>query len=101
MVILVSKYLTILYILKKPVILVSNIEINLIKIKWLFCGCYHPPSLSDQYFFKNIGKTLDKYSKHDKFMLVGISTLTNQNHTYHNSFMNTNAKNIVKENILF
>ena len=48
------------------------IEINLIKIKWLFCGCYHPSSQSDQYFFENIGKTQDKYSKHyDKYMLVG------------------------------
>ena len=48
------------------------IEINLIKTKWLFCGCYHPLSQSDQCFFENIGKTLDKYSKHyDKFMLVG------------------------------
>ena len=26
------------------------IEINLIKTRWLFCGCYHPPSQSDQYF---------------------------------------------------
>ena len=47
------------------------IEINLIKTKWLFCGCYHPPSQSNQYFFENIGKALDKYSKHDKFILVG------------------------------
>ena len=48
------------------------IEINLIKTKWLFCGCYHPLSHSDQYFFENIGKALHKYSKHyDKFMLVG------------------------------
>ena len=30
------------------------IKINLIKTKWLFCGCYHPPSQSDQYFFENI-----------------------------------------------
>ena len=30
------------------------IEINLIKTEWIFCGCYHPPSQSDQYFFKNI-----------------------------------------------
>ena len=43
-----------------------------LKLTWLFCGCYHSPSQSDQYFFENIGKTLDKYSKHyDKFMLVG------------------------------
>ena len=48
------------------------IKINLIKTKWLFCGCYHIPSQSDQYFFENIGKALDKYSKHyDKVMLVG------------------------------
>ena len=48
------------------------IEINLIKNKWLFCGCYHPPSQTDQYFLENIGKTLDKYLKHyDKFMVVG------------------------------
>ena len=65
------------------------IEINLIKTKWLFCGCYHPPSQSDQYFFESSGKELNKYSKHDKFMLVGNSMLKNQNYFYHNSFMNT------------
>ena len=37
------------------------IEINLIKAKWLFCDCYHSPSQTDQCFFENIGKTLDKY----------------------------------------
>ena len=38
----------------------------------LFCGCYHPPSQSDQYLFENIEKVLDKYSeRYDKFMLVG------------------------------
>ena len=48
------------------------IEVNLIKTRWLFCGCYHPPSQSDQFFFENIGKAHDKYSKHyDKFMFVG------------------------------
>ena len=47
------------------------IKINLIKTKWLFCGCYHQPCQSDQYFFENSGKTLDKYSKYyDKFMFV-------------------------------
>ena len=66
------------------------IEINLIKINWHFCGCYHPPSQSDQYFFENMRKTLDKYSKHyGKFMLVVILTLRNKNHAHHNSFMHT------------
>ena len=36
------------------------IKIYLIKTKWLLCGCYHH-SQSDQHFFENIGKTLDKY----------------------------------------
>ena len=39
---------------------------------WLFCDCHHLPYQSDQYFFENIGKTPDKYSKYyNKFMLVG------------------------------
>ena len=38
------------------------LEINLFKTKWLFCGCYHPPSQSDQYFFENIGKTLQPWT---------------------------------------
>ena len=47
------------------------IEINLIKTKWLFCACYRPPSQFDPNFFENIGKILDKYSKHsERFMLV-------------------------------
>ena len=32
------------------------IKINLIKTKWLFCCCYHPPSQSDQYFFEKYWK---------------------------------------------
>ena len=48
------------------------IEINLIKAKWLFCDCYHSPSQTDQCFFENIGKTLDKYWNYkDMFMLAG------------------------------
>ena len=39
--------------------------------QWLFCGCCHSPSQSDQYVFENIGKMLHKYSKYYKFMFVG------------------------------
>ena len=39
-------------------------KINLIKTKWLFCGCCHPSGQYDQYLFENIEKALDKYSKH-------------------------------------
>ena len=35
------------------------IEIDLITAKWPFCDCYDPTShQSNQYFFKNIGKSL-------------------------------------------
>ena len=74
------------------------IEINLIKTRWLFCGCYHPPSQSDQYFFENIGKALDKYSKHDKFMLVGDFNAEESEPCLSQFLYEYNAKNIVKEN---
>ena len=49
-------------------------ENNLIKTKCLLCGYYHPPSQSNQYFFKSIRIKLDKYSKHyDKFRIRGMS----------------------------
>ena len=74
------------------------IEINVIKTRWLFCGCYHPPSQSDQYFFENIGKALDKYSKHDKFMLVGDFNAEESEPCLSQFLYEYNAKNIVKEN---
>ena len=77
------------------------IEINLIKTKWLFCGCYHPPSQSDQYFFENTGKALDKYSKHDKFMLVGDFNAEESEPCLSQFIYEYNAKNIVKESTSF
>ena len=29
------------------------LEINLRRTKWLFCGCYHPPSQNYAYFYQN------------------------------------------------
>ena len=63
---------------------------------------FDPPNQSDQYFFENIGKTLDKYSKHyDKFMLVG-SFNAEESETWISKFLyEFNAKNIVKQNNCF
>ena len=36
-----------------------------------FCGTYHPPSQSDEYFFNNLDKAPDTYSKYDKVLLMG------------------------------
>ena len=78
------------------------IKINLIKTRWLFCGCYDPPSQSDQYFFENIGKTLDRYSKHyEKFMLVGDFNVEESELCLSQFYCEYNAKNIVKENTCF
>ena len=46
------------------------IELNFRKFKWLLCGTYHPPSQSDEYFFNNLDKALDTYSKYDEVLLV-------------------------------
>ena len=75
------------------------IEINLIKTRRLFCGCCHPPSQSDPYFFENIGKAVDKYSKHyDKFMLVGDFNAEESEPCLSQLLYEYNAMNIVKKN---
>ena len=39
---------------------------------WLPFGSYHPPSQSDEYFFRQIEKGLDIYSKfYERYMLIG------------------------------
>ena len=75
------------------------IEINLIKTRWLFCGCYHSPSQSGYYFFENIGKVLDL--KHDKFMLVGDFNAEESEPCLSQFLYECNVKNIVKENTCF
>ena len=48
------------------------IEINLRKTKLLILAAYHPPFQSDEYFFANITKTLDKYvHSYEKVLLAG------------------------------
>lgn len=39
-----------------------SIEINLFKAKWLLCEFCHPLHQENQYFFNNLGSTLDKYN---------------------------------------
>ena len=47
------------------------VELNFTKCKWLLCRTYHPPSQSDEYFFNNLDKAIDTYSRYDKVLLVG------------------------------
>ena len=47
------------------------VEINVFKAKWLVCGCHHPPTLNDLYFFNHLGNALDKYTQNfDRFLLI-------------------------------
>ena len=48
------------------------IEVNLRKTKWLLFATDHPPLQVDQYFFDEVGKSLNKYNqKYVKFLLIG------------------------------
>ena len=68
----------------------------------LSCGCYHPTSQSDQYFFENTGKALDRYSKHyNKFMLACDFNSEESEPCLSQFLYEYNAKNIVKENTCF
>ena len=47
-------------------------EINFKNRKWLLCGLYRPPSLSDHLFMEDFNKTFDKISvKYDNVILIG------------------------------
>ena len=47
------------------------VELNFRKRKGLLCGTYQPLSQSNEYFFNNLDKALDTYSKYDKVLLCG------------------------------
>ena len=69
-------------------------ELYISKIKWLVCGCYHPPSQSDEFFFYHLGKVLDNFStKYYRFFLLGDFNVQ-ENETILSEFSNVyNAKN--------
>ena len=46
-------------------------KLNFRKCKWILCRTYHPSSQGDEYFFNNLDKALDIYSKYDKVLFVG------------------------------
>ena len=78
------------------------VEINLRKTKWLLCGCYHPPSQNDKYFFDNLGIALDNYSdKYDKFLLTGDFNAQVGESNIDTFLQDYDAKNIVKEKTCF
>ena len=78
------------------------VELNLFKTKWLVCGCYHPPSQPDQYFFDNIGNALDKYSQYyEKFLLAGDFNAEDSETCLSQFLYEYHAHNIVKDKTCF
>ena len=81
---------------------VVPIEINLRKTKFLLLATYHPPSQSDEYFFDNITKTLDKYAhSYEKVLLAGDFNAQDNEPGINNFISEHNLKNIVKDPTCF
>ena len=78
------------------------IEINLWKVKRLLFGTYHPPNQQDYYYFYNLGKALDFYSKsYEKFVLLGDFN-SDESELHISTFLNNcNAKNLVQDMTCF
>ena len=78
------------------------VEINLRKQKWILIGTYRPPSMSERYFYDNLSRVVDYYSKYyDRIVIMGdFNSEPTDEHTQNfcNSF---NLHNLVKENTCF
>ena len=77
-------------------------EIKLRHTKWLFCGCYHPPSQNDAYFYQNLSSCLDLFSKkYTDFFLAGDFN-SEETETVLKEFLTSHdAKNMAKEKTCF
>ena len=74
------------------------IELNLKKVKWLLLGTYHPPSLTDSYYFEKLSNSLDLYlDTYDKFVLTGDFNAQEHEVEINEFLMKYDAKCIVKE----
>ena len=78
------------------------IEINLRKVKWLLLGSYHPPSQTDDYYYRNLEKAVDIYAKfYDKFLFAGDFNNEETEPCLSEFLHQYEAVNIVKEKTCF
>ena len=48
------------------------LEVNVQSSKWLFVGCYKPPSQNEEFFISNLSKIINAFSrKYDNILLMG------------------------------
>ena len=65
-------------------------------------GSYHPPSQSDQYYFKCLGNALDVYNKrYDRFLLIGDFNAEDSEPCLSEFLYQYGSKNIVKDKTCF
>ena len=58
----------------------TKIEVNVQNSKWLFVGCYKPPSQNEEFFVSNLSKTINAFStKYYNILLMGDFNLTIEN----------------------
>ena len=56
------------------------LEINVQSSKWLFVGCYKPPSQNKKLFVSNLSKSINAFSKkYDNILLMGDFNLVIEN----------------------
>ena len=56
------------------------LEVNLQSFKWLFLGCYKPPSQNEEFYISNLSKTINEFpAKYDKILLMGDFNLATEN----------------------
>ena len=53
------------------------LEVNVQSLKWLFVGCYKPPSQNKEFFISSLFKTINAFStKYNKILLMVDFDLT-------------------------
>ena len=56
------------------------LEVNFQSSKWLFVGCYKPPSQNEEFFISNLSNIINGFStKYDNILLMGDFDLTVEN----------------------
>ena len=56
------------------------LEVNVRSSKWIFVGCYKPPSSNEEFFISNLSKIINAFlTKYDNILVMGDFNLTVEN----------------------
>ena len=78
------------------------VELNLRKQKWIIIGIYRPPKMNEKYFYDQLSRVVDLYSKtYDRVVIMGDFN-SEPNEDYIDTFSSSyNLYNLVKEKTCF